>query len=41
MHARSKAEMMKQKEQILQKIMGMWRNQRTAGPDAPVEGRSG
>jgi len=40
-HARSKAEMMKQKEQILQKIMGMWRNQRTAGVDAPGEGRSG
>jgi hypothetical protein len=40
-HARSKAEMMKQKEQILKKIMGMWRNQRTAGVDAPRGGRSG
>ena len=40
-HARSKAEMMKQKERILQEIMGMWRNQRTAGVDAPGEGRSG
>jgi oligoribonuclease NrnB/cAMP/cGMP phosphodiesterase (DHH superfamily) len=40
-HARSKAEMMKQKEQVLQKIMGMWRNQRTAGVDPPTEGDSG
>jgi nanoRNase/pAp phosphatase (c-di-AMP/oligoRNAs hydrolase) len=39
--ARSKAEMIKQKEQILQKIMGMWRKQRTAGVDAPEEGCSG
>ena len=40
-HARSKAEMMKQKEQVLQKIMGMWRNQRTAGVNPPGEGDSG
>ncbi len=31
---RSKAEMMKQKEQILQKILGMWRNQRAESPGA-------
>jgi len=39
---KSKAEMMKQKEQILQKILCMWRNQRAksleAGPSG--EGRS-
>jgi hypothetical protein len=39
---KSKAEMMKQKEQILKKILGMWRNQRVKsleeGP--PGEGRS-
>lgn len=29
LHCKSKAEMMKQKEQILQKIHGMWSNQRT------------
>jgi hypothetical protein len=39
---RSKAEMMKQKEQILQKILGMWRDQRARAleSDASGEGRS-
>jgi len=31
---KSKAEMMKQKEQILQKILGMWRKQRTTSSEA-------
>ena len=41
-HCKSKAEMMKQKEQILQEIHGMWRNQRTttSREDPPGEGRS-
>ena len=36
---RSKAEMMKQKEQILQKILGMWRNQRAGSSEADSPGK--
>jgi oligoribonuclease NrnB/cAMP/cGMP phosphodiesterase (DHH superfamily) len=39
--AKSKAEMMKQKEQILQKILAMWRRQRPKRPGVPGERPSG